>query len=320
MKYLTKSDFDVARENAHPHIHRTPVFHSSTLSEMTGAEVYLKAEMFQKAGSYKVRGPLNVRAHMSKETRERGLICSSAGNHAQGVARAARVYGVKATVVMAHGAPEAKINATRSYGAEVVLHGNVWDDAYQHSLKLQKEHNLTYIHPFDDPLLVAGQGGVGYETIEDVPGLDMLIVPIGGGGLIAGCAQIVKLIDPKVTVIGVEMALAPAMKRSIEAGRIITLDKIPIIIDGLAVKTVGEYNFEVCKAFVDDIVTVDEKEIFAAVPWIMERCKLVAEGAAAASVAALLTEAVKPPAGSKVACVLSGGNLNLSALQGMMWN
>ncbi|MCH8874371.1 pyridoxal-phosphate dependent enzyme, partial [candidate division KSB1 bacterium] len=184
MKFLTKSDFDIARENAHPHIHRTPVFHSSTLSEMTGAEVYLKAEMFQKAGSYKVRGPLNVLAHMPKETRERGLICSSAGNHAQGVARAARVYGVKATVVMAHGAPEAKINATRSYGAEVVLHGNVWDDAYQHSLKLQKEHNLTYIHPFDDPLLVAGQGGVGYETIEDVPGLDMLIVPIGGGGLI----------------------------------------------------------------------------------------------------------------------------------------
>ena len=320
MKFLTKSDFDIARENAHPHIHRTPVFHSSTLSEMTGAEVYLKAEMFQKAGSYKVRGPLNVLAHMPKETRERGLICSSAGNHAQGVARAARVYGVKATVVMALGAPEAKINATRSYGAEVVLHGKVWDDAYQHSLKLQKEHNLTYIHPFDDPLLVAGQGGVGYETIEDVPGLDMLIVPIGGGGLIAGCAQIVKLIDPKVTVIGVEMALAPAMKRSIEAGRIITLDKIPIIIDGLAVKTVGEYNFEVCKAFVDDIVTVDEKEIFAAVPWIMERCKLVAEGAAAASVAALLTEAVKPPAGRKVACVLSGGNLNLSALQTMMWN
>ena len=161
MKYLTKSDFDVARKNAAPHIHRTPVLRSSTLSEMTGADVYLKAEMFQKAGSYKVRGPLNVLAHMSAEERERGLICSSAGNHAQGVARAAREYGVKATVVMAHGAPEAKIQATRSYGAEVVQHGKVWDDAYLHSLVLQKEHNLTYIHPFDDPLLVAGQGGVG---------------------------------------------------------------------------------------------------------------------------------------------------------------
>ena len=320
MKYLTKSDFDVARKNAAPYIHRTPVFGSATLSEMTGADVYLKAEMLQKAGSYKVRGPLNVLAHMSKEERERGLICSSAGNHAQGVARAAKEYGVKATVVMAHGAPEAKIEATRSYGAEVILHGEVWDDAYHHSLELQKESNLTYIHPFDDPLLVAGQGGVGYETIEDVPDLDMIIVPIGGGGLIAGIAQIVKLIKPDIKVIGVEMALAPAMKRSIEAGRRVTLDEIPIIIDGLTVKTVGEYNFEICKAFVDDIVTVDERKIFDAIPWIMERCKLVAEGAAASTVAALLTESVRPVAGSKVACVLSGGNLNLSALKGMTWN
>lgn len=320
MKYLTKDDFDDARENAAPYIHRTPVLHSSTLSEMTGADVYLKAEMFQKAGSYKVRGPLNVLAHMPKEARERGLICSSAGNHAQGVARAAREYGVRATVVMAHGAPEAKIQATRSYGAEVVLHGSVWDDAYQHSLELQKERNLTYVHPFDDPLLVAGQGGVGYETIEDVPELDILIVPIGGGGLISGCAQIVKLLKPDAKVIGVEMKRAPAMKRSIEAGHRVTLDEIPIIIDGLTVKTVGAYTFEICKAFVDDILAVDEEQIFAAIPWIMERCKLVAEGAAASTVAALLTESLRPPAGSKVACVLSGGNLNLAALKGMRWN
>ena len=310
----------MARRNAAPHIHRTPVIHSTTLSERTGADVYLKAELFQKAGSYKVRGPLNVLAHMPEGARQRGLICASAGNHAQGVARAARVYGVKATVVMPTVAPEAKINATRAYGAEVVLHGDVWDDAFHHSQELQKAHNLTYVHPFDDPLLVAGQGGVGYETIEDVPDLDMIIVPIGGGGLISGCAQIVKLISPKTKVIGVEMAGAPAMKRSIEAGRIVTLDSIPIVIDGLAVKTVGTYNFEVCRVFVDEIVAIDEKEIFAAVIWIMERCKLVAEGAAAASVAALLTKAVKPTPGSKVACVLSGGNLNLSALRDQVWN
>jgi threonine dehydratase len=320
MEFLSKSDFDVARSNAAPHIHRTPIHRSATLSAATGADVYLKAEMFQKAGSYKVRGPLNVLAHMSEEARQRGLICSSAGNHAQGVARAAHVYGVKATVVMANGAPEAKIAATRAYGAEVVLHGEVWDDAYHHSLQLQKEQGLTYVHPFDNPLLVAGQGGVGYETIEDVPDLDMIIVPIGGGGLISGCAQIVKLISPKTKVIGVEMAGAPAMKRSIEEGRIITLDRIPIVIDGLTVKTVGTYNFEVCKVFVDEIVAIDEKEIFAAVLWIMERCKLVAEGAAASSVAALLTGAVKPAPGSKVACVLSGGNLNLGALRDMIWN
>ncbi|HSF17422.1 MAG TPA: threonine ammonia-lyase [Vicinamibacteria bacterium] len=320
MKYLTRADFDEARENAAPYVHRTPVLRSSTLSQMTGADVYLKAEMFQKAGSYKVRGPLNVLAHMPKEARERGLICSSAGNHAQGVARAAREFGVKATVVMAHGAPEAKVQATRSYGAEVILHGNVWDDAYQHSLELQKERNLTYVHPFDDPLLVAGQGGVGYETIEDVPDLDILVVPIGGGGLISGCAQIVKLIKPDVKVIGVEMKGAPAMKRSIEAGRRVTLEKIPIVIDGLTVKTVGAYTFEICSAFVDDILAIDEQEIFAAIPWIMERCKLVAEGAAASTVAALLTKSLRPPAGSKVACVLSGGNLNLTALKGMTWN
>lgn len=282
--------------------------------------MYLKAELFQKAGSYKVRGPLNVLAHMSEAARARGLVCASAGNHAQGLARAARVYGVKATVVMPTGAPEAKIRATRAYGAEVVLHGAVWDDAYRHSRELEKEHNLTYVHPFDDPLLVAGQGGVGYETIEDVPDLDTIIVPIGGGGLISGCAQIVKLISPKTKVIGVEMAGAPAMKRSIEAGRIVTLDRIPIVIDGLAVKTVGTYNFEVCRAFVDEIVAIDEKEIFAAVIWIMERCKLVAEGAAAATVAALLTKSVKPASGSKVACVLSGGNLDLSALRDQVWN
>ena len=320
MKYLTQADFDVARANAAPHVHRTPVLHSETLSLLTGANVHLKAELFQKAGSYKVRGPLNVLAHMSPEERERGLICSSAGNHAQGVARAARVYGVPATVVMAHGAPEAKIQATQFYGAEVVLHGEVWDDAYRHSLELQKERDLTYVHPFDDPLLVAGQGGVGYETIEDLPDLDLIIVPIGGGGLISGVSQIVKLIKPDVTVIGVEMARAPAMKRSIEAGHRVTLDEIPVVIDGLTVKTVGAYNFEVCKAFVDDIVTVDEQKIFDTVPWIMERCKLVAEGAAAASVAALLTEAVRPEPGSRVACVLSGGNLNLSALKGRSWN
>jgi threonine dehydratase len=320
MHFLSRSDFDVARRNAAPHIHRTPVVRSATLSDETGADVYLKAEMFQKAGSYKVRGPLNVLAHMPEEARQRGLICASAGNHAQGVARAARAYGIKATVVMAKGAPEAKIRATRAYGAEVVLHGDVWDDAYHHSLELQAEHHLTYVHPFDDPVLVAGQGGVGYETIEDVPDLDVLIVPIGGGGLIAGCAQIVKLINPKTRVIGVEMAGAPAMKRSVEAGRVVTLDRIPIVIDGLAVKTVGAYTFEVCKVFVDDIVAIDEKEIFAAVVWIMERCKLVAEGAAAASVAALLTGAVKPSPGSKVACVLSGGNLNLSALRTAVWN
>jgi threonine dehydratase len=320
VNFLKQQDFDIARRNAAPYIHRTPVLGSQTLSELIGAKVFLKAEMFQKAGSYKVRGPLNVLAHMGSGARARGLICSSAGNHAQGVARAGKMHGVPVTVLMAKSARQTKIDATRGYGAEVILHGDVWDEANARALEIQKERGLTYIHPFDDPLLVAGQGGVGYELIEDVPDLDVVIVPIGGGGLISGCAQIIKLMNPKTRVVGVEMAGAPAMKRSIEAGRRVTLDRIPFLIDGLTVKTVGEYTFEVCRRFVDEIVAVEEKEIWNAVVWIMERCKLVAEGAAAASVAALLTGAVKPIPGSRVACVLSGGNLDLSALRGMMWN
>jgi threonine dehydratase len=320
MKFLSKADFDTARANAQPHIHRTPVLRSETLSQLCGADVHLKAELFQKAGSYKVRGPLNVLAHMSDQEKRRGLICSSAGNHAQGVARAAKIHGVPAVVVMAMGASQTKIDATRGYGAEVILHGEVWDDAYAHSLMIQRERGLTYVHPFNDPVLVAGQGGVGYELIEDVPDLDLVVVPIGGGGLISGCAQIIKLLSPKTKVIGVEMAGAPAMKRSIEAGRIVRLDSIPFIIDGLTVRAVGDYTFACCQRFVDDIVAIPEKSIFEAVVWIMERCKLVAEGAAASSVAALLTGAVKVKPGSKVACVLSGGNLNMGALRTMMWN
>jgi threonine dehydratase len=321
MNFLSRADFEQARLRAQPFIHRTPVLKSSTLSEVTGgAQVYLKAELFQKAGSYKVRGPLNVLAQMSPADKARGLICASAGNHAQGVARAAGVHGVPAIVVMSTRAKKAKIDATRAYGAEVILHGDVWDDAYAKSLEIMQERGLTYVHPFDDPVLVAGQGGVGLELIEDVPDLDMVLVPIGGGGLISGCAMAIKSVNPRVKIIGVEAAGSPGMKLSVEAGRVVVLDKIGPMIDGLVVKRVGDYNLHVCRHFVDDIVLVDEQDIFAAVLWLMERSKLVAEGAAAATVAALLTGVVRPPAGAKVACVLSGGNLDVSELRGKPWN
>jgi threonine dehydratase len=320
MDFLTLDDFRGAQAHIAPHIHRTPVLRSETLSRLTGFDVRLKAELFQKAGSYKVRGPLNVLAHMSEVDRRRGLICASAGNHAQGVARAARTYGVGAVVVMSKAAKPAKIEATRAYGAEVILEGEDWDDAYAASLQIRDQRGLTYVHPFDDPLLIAGQGGVGLEFIEDAPQLDAVLVPIGGGGLISGCAMAMKALNPSLNVIGVEAAGAPGMKRSVEAGHVVGLDSIGPMIDGLVVRRVGAYTLEVAKAFVDDILLVDEQSIFDAVIWTMERLKLVVEGAAAAPIAALLDGAVNLPAGSCVGCVLSGGNLDLGKLRGGSWN
>lgn len=320
MQFLTLKDFREAHQHIAPHVHRTPVFASHTLSQLTGNAVFLKAELFQKAGSYKVRGPLNVLARMSDADKKRGLICASAGNHAQGVARAARIHGVPAVVVMSRAAKPAKIEATKGYGAEVILHGDVWDDAYQYSLQIMTERSLTYVHPFDDPQLVAGQGGVGLEFIEDVPDLHTVIVPIGGGGLISGCAMAIKALNPKVRIIGVEAAGSPGMARSVAAGHVVTLETIGPMIDGLVVRRVGSYNLEVVRKFVDDIVLVDERKIFDAVIWTMERLKLVAEGAAAAPIAALLHGMVSAPAGAKIGCVLSGGNLDLTELKSLNWN
>jgi len=320
MQFLNLSDFREAHQHIAPHVHRTPILQSETLSRVTGNAIYLKAEIFQKAGSYKVRGPLNVLAHMSQAEKSRGLICASAGNHAQGVARAARINGIPAVVVMSRAAKQAKISATQGYGAEVILYGEVWDDAYKRSLEIMKERSMTYVHPFDDPLLVAGQGGVGLEFIEDVPDLHTVIVPIGGGGLISGCAMAIKAVNPRVRIIGVEAAGSPGMTRSVEAGRIVTLESIGPMIDGLVVRRVGEYNLEVVRRFVDDIVLVDERKIFDAVVWIMERLKLVTEGAAAAPVAALLDGLISAPPSAKVGCVLSGGNLDLTELKSLTWN
>jgi len=318
--FLGLDAFLTARRNSAEHTRRTPVLTSETLDGLVGTTVFLKAEMFQKAGSYKVRGPLNVIAHMSEAERARGFICASAGNHAQGVARAARIYGVPATVVMSHAAKPAKIDATRGYGAEVILHGDVWDDAYAHSLELMRDRNLTYIHPFDDPLLIAGQGLVGLEFIEDVPDLDVILVPIGGGGLIAGCAMAIKAIKPDVRIIGIEAAQAPAMKRSLEADGPVTLQSFGPMIDGLVVRRVGDYTLEVVRGFVDDIILVDEAAIFAAVTWIMERLKIVPEGAAAAPVAALLANQLHFAPGQRIGCVLSGGNLDFGDLRHRAWN
>lgn len=320
MRFLGRADFDRARAIVAPRVHRTPLLGSRMLSERTGFDVRLKAEVFQKTGSYKIRGPLNKFTCLTEEQKRRGVVCSSAGNHAQGVALAARLNGMHAVVCMAENATPSKVAATRGYGAEVVLHGAIWDEADEKARALVAERGLTYIHPFDDPELVAGQGTLGLEIHEDLPDLDVAVVPIGGGGLISGVSMALKAMNPKVRVTGVESSGAPGMLRSVEAGRVVTLDRVDCIIDGLRVKRVGEYTRAVVSRFVDEIVTLPDADIFDAVLWVMAHAKLVVEGAAAAPVAALLNGKIAAPAGSKVVCVLSGGNVNLEQLRGLRWN
>ena len=316
---LTISDFETVRARIAPHIKHTPLLSSRQLSELTGHEVRMKAECFQRVGSYKIRGPLNKFALMPEEQKRRGVVCSSAGNHAQGVALAAQLHGIRAVVCMAKNATPAKIAATKGYGAEVVLHGTIWDEANEKAKELVRDEGLTYVHPFDDEQLIAGQGTLGLEVIQDWPELDAIIVPIGGGGLISGVSMAMKSHNPNIRVIGVESSDGPAMKRSVEAGNLQTIE-CNTVIDGLRVRRVGEINFGVVQRFVDEIVALPDKEIFEAVVWIMERCKLVVEGAAAAPVAALMHGLVKLPKGSRVAVVLSGGNVNLDPLRGLAWN
>jgi threonine dehydratase len=303
-----------------PNVHHTPLLSSRLLSEATGFEVRLKAEIFQRTGSYKIRGPLYKLQRLSPEERERGVVCSSAGNHAQGVALAAAMMGVRAVVVMAENATPSKVAATKGYGGEVVQHGTIWDEADQKARELVDSEGLTYVHPFDDLDLIAGQGTLGLEIYEDWPAVEVVVVPIGGGGLISGVATALKQANPAISVVGVESGGAPAMKLSVERGSLVTLDHVDTVVDGLRVKRVGERTFELVQRFVDEIVAVPDESIFRNVAWLMERCKLVAEGAAAATVAALREGLVTAPPGTKVVCVLSGGNLDLSQLQDLRWN
>src|ERR1043165_4365891 len=287
MLTLTLDDFKAVRQRIAPHIKHTPLLTSRQLSDATGFDVRLKAEMFQRVGSYKIRGPLNKFALMPEEQKRRGVLCSSAGNHAQGVALAARIHGIRAVVCMATNATPAKIAATKAYGAEVVLHGSIWDEANEKAKELVRTEGLTYVHPFDDAQLIAGQGTLGLEIVQDWPDVDAVVVPIGGGGLISGVSMAVKGHNPRIKVIGVESSDGPAMQRSVAAGHLETID-CQTIIDGLRVRRAGVLNFSVVQRYVDEIVTLSDAEIFESMIWVMERCKVVAEGAAAAPVGALL--------------------------------
>jgi len=279
----------------------------------SGLDLYLKAENLQVTGSFKVRGAYYKMSQLSDEEKSRGVVACSAGNHAQGVALAAQKNGIKAVICLPDGAPISKVEATRSYGAEICLVEGVYDDAYRKAQQLRDEMGYTFIHPFDDPDVIAGQGTIALELMEQIADLDAVIVPIGGGGLISGIAYTLKTLNPNVKVYGVQAAGAPSMANSIHDGAIETLEKVKTIADGIAVKQPGTLTYEICSQYVDAIATVTDDEISAAILALMEQHKLVSEGAGAVAVAAAMFDKFDLK-GKKTVCLLSGGNIDVTIL------
>ena len=292
-------------------INRTPVIPSTGITDE--CRLFLKADCLQKTGAFKLRGAYYKIATLSDEEKARGVIACSAGNHAQGVAFAARDMGIHAVICIPQGAPLSKIEATRSYGAEVVLVPGVYDDAYAEAIRLRDEKGYTFIHPFDDYSIMAGQGTIGLEILQQLPDVDMIVTAIGGGGLISGVAKAVKELKPSCQVIGVQAEGAPSMYRSLHEHKYQTLKAASTFADGIQVKTPGELTYQICEQYVDDIVTVTEDETAAAILSLMENQKLVAEGAGATPVAAALFGKL-PIEGKKTVCLISGGNIDVNIL------
>lgn len=308
---LTINDFQAAANRLKSVIHRVPLATSKTFSEMTGAEVYLKYENQQKTGSFKVRGAYNKIMKRYEEGGLRAVVASSAGNHAQGVAFAASRIGVPATIVMPRSTPIAKVSATQGYGANVVLHGAIYDEAYAKACEIVETEGAELIHPFDDEDVIAGQGTIALEILSDLPFVDMVLVPAGGGGLVSGVASCIKQINPRIQVIGVQAAGAPAIAENFKKEEVTPSPTVHTIADGIAVKNPGKVTMEYINRYVDQMVTVSDAEIAGAILLLLERTKQVVEPAGATPLAAILNGKVDIQ-GKKVCCVLSGGNIDVS--------
>ncbi|HEV8376237.1 MAG TPA: threonine/serine dehydratase [Candidatus Polarisedimenticolia bacterium] len=306
-------DAQRARERIGRDLHRTPMVGSETLSRLTGHRVFLKLENLQKTGSFKPRGALNHMASLPVETRRRGVVSISAGNHAQGVAYAARVLGIQATVVMPETASRTKAEAARGYGAEVILHGDV-AAAFSKVRELEQDRGLHFVHPFDDPKVVEGQATLGMEIVEDLPDVDAVVAGIGGGGLISGVAWAVKTLRPNAKIMGVEPEGADTMFRSRQEGKAARIEKTNTIADGLAAPFAGELNFQLVQRYVEDLVRVSDEEILAGMRLLFERCKTVAEPAGSAAVGALVAQKLSLKPNSRVCCVVSGGNIGIEKI------
>ena len=314
---MTLENFEDASEAVMKVTNRTKLVFSEYFSSITGNKVYLKPENMQYTGAYKVRGAYYKISTLSKEEREKGLITASAGNHAQGVAYAAKIYHAKAVIVMPTTTPLIKVNRTKSYGAEVVLYGNVYDEACQYALKLAKEKGYTFIHPFNDEGVATGQGTIAMEIIKELPTVDYILCPIGGGGLLAGVSTLAKLLNPNVKVIGVEPSGAACMKASIEAGHVVTLPSVDTIADGTAVKTPGDIVFPYIQKNVDDIITVDDRELIVSFLDMVENHKMIVENSGLLTVAALKKLDVK---NKKIVSILSGGNMDVITMSSIVQN
>ena len=312
---LTKKDFDEACSVVSRVTLETKLIYSDFLSDKTGNKVYLKPENMQFTGAYKVRGAYYKISTLSDEERAKGLITASAGNHAQGVAYAAKLFGCKAVIVMPTTTPLIKVNRTKSYGAEVVLYGDVYDEACEYALKLAKEEGYTFIHPFDDPAVATGQGTIAMEIIKELPLVDYILVPIGGGGLATGVSTLAKLINPKIKVIGVEPEGAACMKASLAKGEVTTLPTVNTIADGTAVKTPGSQIFPYIQKNIDDIVNVGDDELICAFLDMVENHKMVVENSGLLSVAAIQKMNLK---NKNVVCILSGGNMDVITMSSVV--
>ena len=294
-------------------INSTELMRSSTFSRLTNNKIYLKPENLQRTGSFKIRGAYNKISHLTAEEKSAGVIASSAGNHAQGVALAATESGIESTIVMPEQAPIAKVTATKNYGAQVILQGQVYDDAYAHAKKLQQKTGATFIHPFDDPKIIAGQGTIGLEILNELPAVDIILVPIGGGGLISGTAIAAKSLKPEIEIIGVESATAASMQSSLQQGRVSSLSSANTIADGIAVKRPGDLTYNLCEKYLDGVVTVTDDEVANAILMLLERSKLTVEGAGAVAVAALLNNKLDVR-DKNIVAVLSGGNIDVNMI------